>query len=81
MDIKEIEKLLENAYFRDTYEKIGKLSGEAKERFQQNLAAVLENDDWLSFRGFNDSNYNRQMIEIVLYNEMFEKDFSYLHRN
>lgn len=62
-------------------EKIEQLSGENKERFQQNLASVLEDDSWFSLRGLDDSNYSEQMVKMILYNEMFENDFSYLHRD
>jgi len=79
MNIKEIENVLETAYFRDTSEKIKQLSGESKERFQQSLASI--DDTWLSLRGLNNSNCSENRIKIVLYKEMFEKDFSYLHRD
>ncbi len=79
MGIKEIENILETAYFKNTSEKIKQLSGESRERFQQNLASVDET--WLSFRGLDDSNCGENMVKIVLYKEMFENDFSYLHRD
>jgi len=76
----EMTKLKEDAFSRlfisiDT--KIEQLSEVARERFQQNLAAVLEDDTWLSFRGLDASNYDENMLRVILYREMFENDFSY----
>jgi muramidase (phage lysozyme) len=82
MDIKEINKLLETAYFRDTSEKIEQLSGEDRGKFQRNLASL--DNIWFSLRGLNkprNSKYSEIEIKRILYNEMFENDFSYLHRD
>ncbi len=56
--------------------RVRELSGEDRRRFEKALSAVLEDDMWFSLRGINYD--NRMMAKIVLYNEMFEGDFSHL---
>lgn len=77
MGIKEIEKLLETAYFRDTYEKIKQLSGEDRGKFNEALEAILMGETWFVQRGLDPFNYDEKMVKIILYKEMFERDFSY----
>lgn len=77
MDIKEIEKLLETAYFRDTHEKIKQLSGEDRGKFDEALEGILMGETWFVQRGLDPFNYDKKMVEIILYKEMFERDFSY----
>ena len=62
-------------------EKIEQLSEEDRGKFNENLSAILEDDEWFSHRGLDDSNYSGQMVKMILYNEIFENDFSYLHRD
>jgi len=59
--------------------RVRELSGEDRRRFEKALSAVLEDDMWFSLRGINYD--NRMMAKIVLYNEMFEGDFSHLRRD
>ena len=77
MDTKEIEKLLETAYFRDTYEKIKQLLGEDRGKFKEALEAILRGEIWFVQRGLDPFNYDEKMVKIILYKEMFENDFSY----
>jgi len=83
MNIKEIENLLETAYSRDIYEKIQQLSGEDRGKFNENLVAVLADENkkisWLSLHGLDDG-CNKEIVMRILYNELFERDFSYLQR-
>ena len=81
MSAKEIESILETAYFRDNSEKIEQLSEDNRRKFDENLSAILEDDEWFSLRGLDDSNCSEKMVKMILYNEIFENDFSYLHRN
>lgn len=77
MDTKEIEKLLESAYFRDTCEKIKQLSGDDRGKFNEALEAILMGETWFVQRGLDPFNYDEKMVKIILYKEMFERDFSY----
>jgi len=61
-------------------DKINSLSEKDRNNFEETLTAVLEDDDWLGFRGFDDETFSQDTLRLVLYREMFEKDFSYLHR-
>ena len=81
MDIKEITKLSETAYFSNTSEKIEQLSGEDRGKFNEALEAILTGETWFVQRGLDPFNYDEKRVKIILYNEMFENDFSYLHRD
>ena len=59
-------------------DKIKALSSEEREKFGETLQAVLEDDEWLNFRGFDNDNYIFDMVRLTLYREMYEKDFSKL---
>ena len=64
-------------------ERIEQLSGEDRGKFNENLVAVLADENkkisWLSLRGLDDG-CNKEIVMGILYNEMFENDFSYLQR-
>ena len=61
-------------------DKINSLSPEEMKRFGETLQGVLEDDEWLSLRGFDNNNYSSDMVRLTLYREMYEKDFSRLNR-
>ncbi|MCK4647309.1 hypothetical protein KAT24_00050 [Candidatus Pacearchaeota archaeon] len=63
----------------DINEKIENLCEEDREKFQKNLTCVLGDDHSLSLRGVDDSNYDEETIKTILYQEMFEGDFSHLY--
>ena len=81
MNIQEINNLLETAYFRDTSEKIEELSEGDRRKFNETLEAILRGETWFVQRGLDPFNYDKKMVKTILYNEMFEGDFSYLYRD
>ena len=64
-----MEKYIEN--------KINTLSPEDKKEFDLTLDVVSQDEFWLSRRGL--SNAPREIIEIILYQEMIEDNYSRLH--
>ena len=61
-----------------TDKQISELSPENRENFLKTLDDVIRDSTWQALRGLEGT--GTEMVKMVLYGEMFEKDYSYLHR-
>ena len=62
-------------------DKVNQLTPKQRQEFEEAFRGVLEDDDWLGFRGFDDETFSQDMVRLTLYREMYEGDFSRLHKD
>ncbi len=58
-------------------QEISELPSNSQKKFAKTMTEVLSDNFWLRSRGLENS--TPWMVAFVLYNEIFEGDFSYLH--